>query len=304
MAWTTADLLTSIKTRAMLPDASTGSYSSASLLNFATEELLLTLVGMILGCREKYFETSSSTTITANTGVLAIPARAIGGVISAVLYTYNNVVRQLQPISPPSITTTSTAASPTNFYFQNNSIVLYPTPSVDFGTIILRYFQRPNRLEQTSNCAQITAFDAVAMTATCSGGVPSTWGNGTAIDFIPQTASQATPYGLNSNVTGVTGSVVTFTALPVAVAASNIPGPAIGDWLAPAEYTPIPEIPFEFQVVLAQATACKALEAGGDREGLAAAQAQLQAYIRAAVLVMTPRDQGGLKKVVAPWRRY
>lgn len=304
MAWTTTDLLSSVKNRAMIPDASSGSFSSATLLNFATEELLLTLVGMILGVREKYYETYKDTAIVANTAVYPIPSRAVGGAVSSVMYLYNQAIRQLMPIDPGTINSTVASLYPTNFYFQNNSIVLYPTPAAAQGTLRLRYFQRPNRLEQTANCAQITSFDAVAMTATCSGGVPSSWVSGTQLDFIPQTASQATPYGLNSNVTGVSGSVITFTALPVADTTNNVPGPAAGDWLALAEYTPIPEIPFEFQVVLAQATACKALEAQGDQMGLQVALPKLQEYLQAATKVVTPRDQGGSKKVVSGWRRF
>lgn len=304
MAWTTTDLLSSVKNRAMIPDASSGSFSPACLLQFATEELLLTLVGMILGVREKYYETFQDQAVTANVGAYPIPARAIGGAVSSVLYVYNGAIRQLHPIDPGAINTTVTSAYPSNFYFQNNSIVLYPTPSATQGTLRLRYFQRPNRLEQTINCAQITAFDPVAMTATCAGGVPSSWGNGTLVDFIPQTASQATPYGLSKAVTGVTGSVISFTALPVADTANNIPGPAIGDWIALAEYTPIPEVPFEFQVVLAQATAVKALEAQNDQVGLQVAQAKLTEYLQMATKVVTPRDQGGQKKVCSGWRRF
>lgn len=295
MAWTTDDLQTTIKNRAMIPDASAGSFGPAALLAYASEELLLTLVGMILGCREKYYETYQDTAVQAGVSTLAIPARAIGGVVSCVQYLYQNRVRELHPIDPATIVTTDTALSPSNFYFQNNSIVLYPTPTNATGTVRQRYFQRPNRLEQTINCGKITAFDTNAVTVTVAA-APSTWSTGNLLDFIPQTASQATPYGLNSALTGATGNVLSFAALPAAV--------AVGDWVALAEYTPIPEIPFEFQVVLAQATACSALEANGDQAGLGAAKAKLDAYVQAAIKLLTPRAQAGQKKVVSGWRRF
>lgn len=295
MAWTTLDLLSTIKNRAMIPDASSGSFGPSTLLSFATEELLLTIVGMILGVREKYYETYADTAVQANVAVIPIPARAVGGVVSVVQFLYNGAVRPLEPIEPSAINTTVSAPYPTNYYFQNNSIVLYPTPSQSAGTVRQRYFQRPNRLEQTINCAQVTAFDPVARTVTCAS-VPSTWSTGNQVDFVPQTASQATPYGLNSALTGVAGSVLSFSALPAAV--------AVGDWVALAEYTPVPEIPFEFQVVLAQSAACKALEAQGDQAGLAAASAKLREYVQAATLVITPRAQQAQKKVTSGWRRF
>lgn len=295
MAYTTLDLLSSVKVRAMLPDASTGSLSSANLLNLATEELHIAIVPMILSVREKYYETYKDTALTANVAAIAIPTRAIGGVLSTVQYLYNNGVYQLQPIDPNSINTTNTGLSPASFYFQNNDVIIYPTPNTTQGTVRQRYYQRPSRLEQTSNCAQVTSFDAVGLTVTCGGGVPSTWASGTVLDFIPQ-AIPYTPYGLDSASIGVSGSVISFSALPSAI--------AVGDWVAPAEYTPIPEVPFEFFAVLAQATACKALEAVGDLQNLGFAQQKLQAYFEAAVKLLTPRDQNATKKVVSNWRRW
>lgn len=291
-AWTTTDLLTAIKDGAMFPDASSGSLSSAALLRFATEELLVNLVPMILGVREHYYETYADTAITSSLTAIPISSRAIGGVVSAVQYINGNYIRQLHPIEPATISTTQTASEPTNYYFQNNSIVPYPLSSSGQGTIRQRYFQRPSRLEQISNCAQITAFDATTVTFSA---VPSTWIVTNTVDFIPKTASQATPYGLDSAITNATSTILTFADVPS--------GTAVGDWVALSEYTPIPEIPFEFQAILAQAAKCKGLEAVKDA-GLETAAAKLTAYQAAAVKLMTPRDQAGLKKVVSSWRRF
>ncbi len=290
--WTTTDLLSTIRDRAMFPDASAGSLGPASLLQFATEELLITLMPMILGVREKYYETYTDTTVTPSTTSIPLPSRAAGGVLSAVQYIFGTKIRQLQPIDPSVIATTQTSLHPTNFYYENNSIIPYPPPaSASGGFIRMRYFQRPNRLEQTSNCAQVLS--STATTVTCSS-VPSTWAIGNTIDFIPYTQSQATPYAIDQAITGVASSVLTFASVP-----SDI---AVGDWLALAEYTPIPEVPFEFQAVLAQATACAGMQAIKDEKGLEAGLVKLSGYQAAAVKLMTPRDQYGQKKVVANWR--
>lgn len=295
MSYTTTDLLSTVKVRGMFPDASTGSLSSASLLNLATEELHIVLVPLILSVREKYYETYADTALTASQATYAISKRAIGGIVSSVQYIYNNAVYQLNPIDPNSVSTTNTSPFPNSFYFENNNLVIYPTPSTTQGTLRMRFFQRPSRLAQTSNCAQVTSFDTVAKTVTCSS-VPSTWGNGSTVDFIPQ-GIPYTPYGLDQAVTGVSSGVISFSAsLPSAL--------AISDWVALSEYTPIPELPFEFFPVLAQATVVKGLEAIGDQLNLPIAQQKLQAYLENAIKLVTPRDQNGTKKVVSSWRSW
>src|SRR6185312_3604965 len=213
--WTTLDLISLIQSQGMLPDASSGSYSPAVLLNLASWELRLTLAGQILSVRAKYYETFQDTAVQAGVSKLLIPYRAIGGVLSAVQYLYGLDIRELNPIEPVAARTTNPAMSPSNYYFENNAIVLYPTPNSSQGTVRQRYLQRPSRLEQTINCAQVTAFDPVAMTVTCAGGLPSTWTTSSLIDFIPQNAARATPYGIDLAPTNISSTTLTFAALPV-----------------------------------------------------------------------------------------
>lgn len=288
--YTTADLITSVKNRMMLPDASTGSFSSATILQLATEEMQGAIVTMIMAAREKYYETYLDQSIIANTAVYAIPSRAIGGVISVAQYIYGITIRELAVLDPNECVTTVTG-TPRGFYFQNNSVVLYPTPAQTTGTLRMRYFQRPSTLEQTINCGQITAFDPVAITITV-GAAPSAWTSGTIVDFVPQ-AVPYTPYSLNTALTGVTGNVLSVTALPAGI--------TIGDWVALAEYTPIPEILRELFPVLSQSTVCRILDAAGSDKS-PAAQAVLQTYIKAAQMQITPRDQYTPKVVRSNWR--
>ncbi len=297
MAWTTTDLLDTIKNRQMLPDASSGSLSPAVLLQFATEELQLKLATIILGAREKYYETYQDTSVTTSVTSVPIVARAIGNVISSVQYINYPYIRPLEPIDPVQANSLYPVAAPTNFYFENNSIVIYPPPASNSWTLRQRYFQRPSRLELTSNCAQITAFNSGTGVATCT--PVSTWTTSNIFDFIPQTASQATPYNLDTVLTGISATTMTFTLTAAQAALVSV-----GDWIALAEYTPIPEIPFEFSVVLAQATACKALEAINDQTGLANAKVALSEYMEFATKLITPRDQQGKKKVVSGWRSF
>lgn len=364
MLWTTDDLLSTIRSRQMFPTASKGSLSDPVLLQFATEELYITLLPLIFGLREKYYETYVDTVYADNITALPIPSRSIGGTTSVVQHLYGFEVNDLDPIDQVRVSTSQGRARPSNIYFQNNSICFYPPPAGAEGTIRIRYFQRPNRLEQTANCGQITAVDPVAMTVTISGTtVPTTWTTMSTFDFIPATANQATPYGLNSSVSDITNNILTFYSLPVGptftatttlnsnvltavssmmgvqvgmpIVGTGIPAnayiltftpttitissaatasatgitmntylPAIGDWMALAEYTPIPEIPFEMQAVLAQVTALRALYAIKDKEGAAIAEKNLNAMLQNSSKLLTARDQGGMKRVVNSWRNF
>ncbi len=294
MAWTTTDLLATIKNRARIPDASSGSYSPSVLLEFASEELLITVLPLIMGVRGGYYETYVDTVYTSLTPSIGIPSRAINGEISLVQYFFNNYVTIIPEMEPSAAFTQTPQSTPQGFYFENNSIVLYPPPTGAYGTIRVRYFQRPSRLEQTSNCAQITAFNAG--TGVVSVTPPTAWTTNSTYDFIPSTASKATPYGLDSVITAIDSVSMTFTSLPAAV--------AIGDWIALSEYTPIPEIPFEYQAILGQAAAVKALESAGDVTGLSVAAPKLAQYLETMNKAMTPRQQQGTKRVVSGWRRF
>lgn len=296
MAWTTTDLLTSIRDRQMLPSASTGSLNPSALLQYATDELWITLLPIIMGVRERYYETYVDTAYTDSTPTMPIPDRAIGGVISAVQYLNEQSITALNPMAPTVAWTTQPTSQPSNFWFENNSIVFYPPPVGTYGTIRQRYFQRPSALALTIDCARITAFDPLTGEATCT--PPASWTTSDTFDFVPQTASKATPFALDSVASSITPTTMTFSAL----SQDDANRIRVGDWIALSGYTPIPEIPLEFQAVLAQAACVRALSAIGDKNNLPDAKADLDKYIGSVVKTLTPRDQLGQKKVISQWR--
>ena len=299
--YTTADLITAVKQGMMLPDASSGSFSSSAILSYATFELQGPIVALILAAREKYYMTSVDYDVVANQAFYAIPERALGGLVAQAQYVWGNNINELPAIDPRELYTNNTG-TPRAIMFQNNSVVLYPIPTQSVGTLRLYYYQRPSSLEQTLNCAQITSIAAGSVT--CSS-VPTTWGTGTVVDWIPASLPY-TPYGLDTEITNVSSNTITLsipTATQVA-AATPTPAPQVGDWLALSEYTPVPEILRELFIVLVQATICRVLEAAGDSEKLAQAQQKLASYVAAAKTQIQPRDQAASKKIKSGWFGY
>lgn len=295
MQYTTLDLINSVKTRAMIPDASTSSFAPASILNLATEEFHIRLVPAIMAVREHYWETYKDALIIAGQIYYPIPTRAVGGVVTGVQYvTSSGRIVPLQNTDPTAIDVSITGSMPTHYYIENNDVVLFPTVNVTQGTLRIRYFQRPSRLEQTINCAQVISFSPLAGTVTVFS-APSTWTTGTVVDFISGTVPYR-PFALDTVLGGVSSGVITLPSVPTAL--------KVGDWIALSEYTPCIELPVEFQVVLAQAAATKVLQANGDQANAAISEQVLAEYMSNALKLITPRDQAGTKKVVSGWSRW
>jgi hypothetical protein len=289
--FTNSDLLTSVLNRAQLPSSTNNNNvnSSANLLILATEEIYTKLLPLILSAREEWYVATYSHTITAAQSNYPFPPRASGRVLRDVQILVGTDLIRLNPIDPEDIRTTSTG-TPQAYYLENDDVILYPTPSTTAGTLRLRYFRRPNRLIAVASCGQISSINTGTNVVTLSSAAPSTWGVGTAIDFVKNTSPFST-LGMDYVVTAVSGADVTFSSLPSTLAAT--------DWLAPAEYTPIPQIPQEFFPVLAQMTVVKALEAYGDREGAMVAFKDLQIIEKNAVEMISPRVHSERKKVIS-----
>jgi hypothetical protein len=292
--YTTSDFLTSVRQRGSIPTTTNTNNvnSTTNLLNLATEELHITLLPLIMSVRAEYYVTSKSYTITASQAAYAISPRASGMVLRDVQIIEGTSIRSLPEIPTESLSTTSTG-SVEGYYLEHENVILYPTPATTTGTLKLRFYIRPSRLAATTDCAQITAINTGTSTVTVAS-IPSTWVAGNDIDFISATS----PYqcrAIDQDIASINGSDIVFTSLPT--------GLAVGDWVALAEYSPIPQVPFEFLPVLAQMTVVKALEALGDNEGTARATKDLTRLQNNALMLVTPRNQGEPQRVVPTrWR--
>lgn len=303
-AYTTLDLIKSVKVRGMFPDASAGTFSAENILLLASEEIRLQVVPLILSAREKYYETFVDYPLVANQAIYPIPERAVGGICSLIQYINNQAVTNISPLDPTSVATTQTGLYPRGFYFENDHIVIYPTPNATQGVVRMRYPQRTSLLVTPSECAQITEVDSVAETVTVTS-YPSSWASAIKVDFVSNTVPY-TPYGLDYSINvitpGMSDSVISFVDLP-----KNREGllqVKVGDWLAPAGYTCLPEVMSEFFPFLAQLVVVKLHEADNNQEAAGIAMKKLQEYGETAIRLITPREQFGLKKIKSDWRNW
>lgn len=289
MSYTTTDLLATIRNRGSIPASTNDNNinSNANLLIVATEQLHTKLYPQIQATREEFYVNDKDYSITANQAEYEIPTRASGLILRDIQIIEGNTINSLSPVDPELITTTATGGLE-GYYLRHNKVVLYPTPASTSGTLRLRYYLRPSRLTLTTNCALISSIDT-GLNQVVVSTIPSSWAAATEIDFVKKTAPFAN-LALDQSISGVTGTTITFSSLPT--------GLTVGDWIAPAGFTPIPQLPFEFLPILAQLTVVKVMEALGDREAAKLAYTDLQSDIDNAFKLISPRNHGERRKCI------
>lgn len=301
MPYTTTDLLADVRRSGMLPTNTSTGTANADLLAHANKELQGRVVPLVLSTREEFYVRSSSSSLVADRSSYRIPSRAIGGKLRDVeLVLSDGTVRNLPRIPPEDAPAFGSAKAtyPSAFYMERDAVVLVPTPSTSAAaTLRMKYFGRPGTLVATGYT--ISAIDSAQnkVTVTNGAGIFSTF---SVVDIISASSAfdclaiDQTP--LTAVISGV-DVVLGFSSLPT--------GLALGDYVANATESALPQIPAELHGYLAQRTLCRVLQALGDTEALRAAEADAEQMRKDALLLLSNRVEGEPKKVVGGllWRR-
>jgi hypothetical protein len=305
---TTLDLIKSVRVRGMFPDASQGTLSPDNILMVASEELKLSIIPLIMSVREKYYETYYDYAVEANKSIYDIPSRASGSIASLVQYVRDTFISNLSPLDAADVNSSNQGSYPKGFYFENDKVVIYPTPDTTQGTLRIRYYQRPSQLCQVSAACQVTEVDYTNSVVTVTA-IPDGWSSGELIDFIGY-RNPHTPYSIDQEIKVIsidnnaptTGQSLSFDALPYDREGNEIV--KVGDWIARAGYTPLPEVMDDFFPLLVVATISRLHDALGDDARLASSKGEFQYLSQTLVKMLTPRDQWGHKIVRSNWRNW
>jgi hypothetical protein len=293
--FTTTGLLASIRRRASIPTAASTGSQDADLLAYANEELRLGLVSRIIELREEYYKRDSDQTLTSATAYL-MPTRALGGKLRSVALldaagAYLANLYEIRDERLPDFGATTTLAG---YRYQGAYLVLQPTSTTATSATTLRmtYFEQPNELvtglDSTSGAPRtITAVNTALKTVTMTNTTGYT--TSTACDFV-RASSHFESLAIDQTPTVVAGTTLTFAALPT--------GLLVGDYVCLARQSPVPQVPLEFQPILAQRAACKWLEAGGYAKSLAAALTRLKSMEEDIGVLSSPRNDGSPKKII------
>ena len=275
--FTTAQLINEIKVRQTVP-TSQGLMSDADfvlLLNAAMHQKLIPAIHKV---KEDYFIKSSDTAIVANQNNYDLPIRAVGGQLRHwCLVDENGVETELPRID------IAAPSRPIPLYgarFQNNQVILIPTPTSTGQSVRFYFERRPNNLVTTSLAGKIASIDTGANTIDVVS-IPSTWAVGTYIDFIsgePMFESVGDAYP----ITAISGLTVTF--------GGGLPsGLAVDDYAAQSGFTPIPQLPYEGHLVMAQYAAAWTMRSLSNKRPMQDAEKAADGMLASFLNVINPR---------------
>ncbi len=303
--YTNTDLLKSIKLGCMVP-VSQIALSDEDILFLATEELCLGVVAGVMKARQEY-NVYIDTQDVNDTNTYPIPSRASGGKLRSVfLKDSANQLYKCTEISVDAVPLIDnyygqeSGAMP-KFYLQNDKVIFLPnvSNSVSASTVELHYYLDPSELVLVSDALTIQSIERTSgLIEVDERQIPSTITVGTKLDFIkyrPQNVVKkidATVVSVSSN------SPVTSTKF-ITVDVDDIPDDLeVGDFIAVAGESPVPQLVANLRGLLAQATICRILQAQGDTDNIKVADAKLKQMVKDMSALIQDRTEGNPQKIV------
>lgn len=265
------------------------------MLQMADDVTMERVVPLILSCMQNFFVYEEEIAGVESQSAYAIPYRSIGRGLRDLKVRWggdeNGLTNMTQVALEDAHQWTNNAISntPRGFYFKGDKFVILPEPLDDDFTLIAYYNMQPNSLVLTSDAAVIETVAGAVVTCT---NVPSTFLNGTEIDFIKGRAGCATLVPYDVAITNVGGLQLTFSA-------DDIPSDlAAGDYISLAKTTPVVQLPDEAVPLLECWTAERVCEAIGDMDNanlLANRAIEVEKNLK---MVLSPRIEGAQTKIV------
>lgn len=283
--------------RASVP-TSQNRFKDEDFLRFANEEMSLGLVPSILRNHEDYFLISEDIPLVSSRTKYAIPYRAIGNKLREVSYIDSNgqtyEMTRIGIGDVPFYTYQSGSPNIYAYYVSNNEICLVPEQDAVPTGVSLRmsYYIRPNSLVLLKNVAIITGIDRNSGVISLSQ-LPEDFNVSLLMDLI-QVKSPHRCLKLEVQPVSVNSTSKTIT-LNIADIPFNL---SIGDHIAKATESAIPQVPSDMHMILAHRVATRLMEAMGDTEGLQNANQKLAELEQQTTTLIDNRVEDAPAKVV------
>lgn len=270
---TSDSLIASIKRRALIP-SNQSTFTDDDFLAIANEEMNIGMVPSIIQMQQDYLLTTEVVPLLTDESRYKIPSRAIGNKLYDVMYkdtngNYMEMVR-IEKSDLAAYNGPATIGYTRTFYVENGEIVIYPdVTGTQTGTLEMSFYIRPNQLVSEDRIGVITAINTSTGEISLSA-LPTVFNLSQTYDFIEVTSPHVLlAYDLSPTAINTTTKTITFTP-------GQLPDDLeVGDHVALANETKIPQIPADLHVVLAHRVATRCLEALGDTQGLQNANAKL-----------------------------
>lgn len=292
---TSNTLIESVKRRASIP-ASQNTFSEADFLAFANEEMDLGIVPHVLSFHQEYFVRTDLVPLESGEVRYSMPPRAVGDRLRELAYQDSGGnIFEMTRITVDDVPNfrTSYAGNLTMFYIEGSDIViLSDMPASVNGFLRFSYYLRPNELVSESRVGIITNINTVSGEIAVDK-IPDNITLNDKLDIV-QTKAPHKTLALDITALGINSNTKTFTFDP-----AQLPkGLAVGDHIALAEETIVPQVPTDLHSMLSQRIAARCLESLGDTAGLGAANTKLQEMEVKTGNLISDRVEGASLKVV------
>lgn len=216
--------------------------ATSDFLNFANL-VVDGLASEVLAAREEFLMFQDSLAVTAGQQAYRMPYRALNGIIRHLWYedgTGNRFYLAPKMIEQIEDYTSTETGTPNSFYVMGNYLMLLPTPNAS-GTLQLIYPFRPNDLVDESSTQALTA---VSSNAAQVANVPTNFVSGALYDIIDHRSGNGVLY--YDVQAFISGNLMSFN--------QNVPNASVGDFIALAQQTPVPNLPEEAHSLLLEMT--------------------------------------------------
>lgn len=283
ITFTSDELINEMKVRQTVP-TSQGTFQDADFVRLLNAAMLQKVLPAIHRVKEEYFIKYTDSAIVANQANYAIPVRAVGGQLRDVVYLDpDGTESELPRLQPEDLK----RPIPTyGVILRSNEIIMSPTPLNATGSIRFYYERRPNNLCVVTSAGKISSIDTVLHQVVVVT-KPSTWAVGTKIDFTsgdPIFQSRGDGYA----ITGISGFTISFASLPT--------GLAVGDFAAESGFSPIPQLPYEGHLVMAQYAAAWSMRSLSNKRPAEDAEKAADNMLLDFVTLINPRIDGETKR--------
>lgn len=288
---TTTTIIDSVRFKARLGTDS--AITDANILSVATEELLSTMVPVVLSVAGNYFQAIKDHTASSSISSYEIPSRSIGNKLAEVILLDNQGNEVRVPIVDYSedaarVLQSGTYATRPVAYVRNNKLILVPAPS-GYTTLRMIYYARPGDLVAVATgAATLTVVGTTTATMSQAG---AAFGVTTGIPF--DIVAQDSPFPFVAME--ATATVTSASLTSISPALSDV---SVGDYICVAGTSPIPQIPYELHPLFIDRCVSAILAALGDRSGVSLTAEKAQEKAEQTLRLISPRIDETDRKIV------
>jgi len=298
VAYTADILLADVRRGGSLPSASSTGTADADLLAHADAEIRDTLVPLMLGVREEFYQRVFDTTTVAGTAAYRVNKRAALSRINTVQWVNSDGSGYNLPRFEPKRVAelgllSASSGQPVGYYLEGSRVVLYPAPA-GTGTLRIRAFVRPSALALVAD-SQTTGLVITTVSVGASLTTLTTAAHGISTTAVRDVVAGTPSFEHLAVDATATQTAATTVTIPNTSFSST---PAVGDYLCVSDSTPMVQLPVELQPALVELTVARVLRALGKGAEAADHAQEAQRLVGIGIQAITPRVDTADRKIV------